>query len=109
MVTFVLIFACYDSGELMTNQFEIFDKQLCECNWYLFSIEMQRILVIFITITKQPTIIRCYGNIEITRETFKKVSIHFKLFARIRLFIFNIFQTYQTGFSYFMTIRQFGV
>lgn len=76
MTAFVLMYAFCDFGEQMTNQFETFDEQLYQRKWYLFPIEMQHMLVTFMSITQQPAIIHGFGNTEVSRDTFKKVFIN---------------------------------
>lgn len=61
-------------GEIVSNQFNVFDGTLCQCNWYAFPIEMQRLLVTFMTSTQRPAIIRGYANTEFTRDAFKSVN-----------------------------------
>lgn len=72
--SFGLMFFYCQLGEMMiTHQFELFDDKLCQCKWYLFRIEMQKMLVIFMTDTQQSIFIRGYGDIRCTRATFKQV------------------------------------
>lgn len=58
----------------MSNQFDIYGDELYHCDWYLFSIKFQRMLLMILTNSQQPVVIRGYGNIECTRDTFKKVK-----------------------------------
>ena len=78
-----IAFFC-EMGEMVTDQFEKFNTKLYQCDWYLFPIEVQRMLVIFMSDTQKPVFIHGYGNILCIRENFKKVndsaifsSIHF--------------------------------
>lgn len=59
---------------MVTIQFRVFSMELCQCNWHLFPIDIQRMLLIFISHTQQPIFIRSYGNILCTREFFKQVQ-----------------------------------
>ena len=72
--SFVLIFCVCEFGETITSQFRMFNVELCHCNWYLFPIEVQRMLVIFMADVQQPTFIQGYGNTVCIREVFKKVK-----------------------------------
>lgn len=76
----MLLFCYCELGEIVTNQFNMFDNELCRYDWYLFSIEMQRIFLIVMSNTQNSTTIRGYGNIVCTRDAFKQVKF-------IRLFI----------------------
>lgn len=51
----------------------MFKDVLDQCDWYLFPIEMQRMLIIVMSNTQQPTIIHAFGNAQCSREAFKKV------------------------------------
>lgn len=70
---FVLIFLLCELGETVTNQHELLNDELCQCDWYLFSVGMQKLLVIFISLTQQPVLIRGFANIQCVRDTFKRV------------------------------------
>lgn len=74
-VGFVGTFTCCNFGEMTSYQFEMFDEQLYQSNWYLFSNEMQRMLIVFMSFTVQPAILHGYGNVEATRATFKQVIL----------------------------------
>lgn len=68
----VMLLFCF-LGEMVTHQFNMFNETLNNTNWYLFPNELQRMLVIFMSITQQSTLIRGYGNNECTRDAFKQV------------------------------------
>lgn len=58
---------------MLSYQFRMFNEELWQRDWYLFPIELQRMLVIFMLDTEQSMIIRGYGNIKCTRDAFKGV------------------------------------
>lgn len=60
-------------GEMVANQFDIFDENFSLCDWYTFPIEIQRMLVIAMTNIQQPVTIRGYANTECTRDALKRV------------------------------------
>lgn len=62
-------------GNSVTDEFEKFNDELCRCKWYLWPIEMQKSMIIFIVGTQEPVLIRGFCNIVCIRETFKKVNI----------------------------------
>lgn len=68
---FVLIFC--ELGDMVSSQFVVFNDSLERLNWYLFPIEMQKMMIIVMAKTQQPALLRGFGNIVCTRETFKKV------------------------------------
>ena len=63
-----------EPGERVTNTFHAFDNELCRCNWYSSPIKFQRFYLIFLLDTQLPVDTHSYGNIQCTRETFKKVK-----------------------------------
>lgn len=65
---------CCEFADMVANQFDEFDSELCQCKWYLLPIETQRMLLIFMSITQEPAIFYGYGQIEGSRETFKTVN-----------------------------------
>jgi 7tm Odorant receptor len=75
---FVVLFIFCDLGESVTARFERFNDRLCRYKWYLLSIEMQQMYLIFVADTQQSVTLGSYGNIECTRETFKKVNFQCK-------------------------------
>lgn len=77
LCSFTLIYLLCELGEKVTSCFGVFNVELYRCHWYLFPIEVQRMLVIFMSDTQQPIFIRSYGNIMCTRKVFKKVVIFF--------------------------------
>lgn len=72
---FVLIFLICEPGERVTNQFGLFGAELKRCNWYVLSIDMQRMYVTFLLDTQQSINIQSYGGIQCTRETLKTVIL----------------------------------
>lgn len=61
-------------GEMITEQFIVFNDELSQCKWYLFSMNIQRMFATFMAYTQKPMSIRGSGNIMCTRESFKKVT-----------------------------------
>lgn len=72
--SFVVVLLFCVSGEMVTYQFNMYNEVLNKVNWYTFPVEMQQMLVIFMSITQSSTFIRGYGNIVCTRDSFKQVS-----------------------------------
>lgn len=71
----VLIFFLCELGNMVTNQYELLNDEMYQCDWYSFSIEMQQMFVTFMSFTQQPVLIHGYGNTltQCRRDTFKKV------------------------------------
>lgn len=73
----------------MINQFIILNDELNRCDWYLLSIELQRMFVVFLLDTQNPIKMLSYANISCERETFKKVDIiQNKYISNNSIFIF---------------------
>lgn len=87
---FLVTFFCL-IGEMVTNQFAQFHEGMCHSNWYSYSLEMQRLYLIFIADTQHAPAIAGYGNVLCTRETFKKVKKKIKWFDRDKFLTFSIF------------------
>lgn len=65
---------CYcELGERVSQQFNIFDDELRRCRWYLYPLEMQKMLLIILSSTQQPPAIQGYANTVCTRDAFKRV------------------------------------
>lgn len=109
---FVLTFLFCEPGERVSNQFESFGEELQRCNWYKLSMEMQRLYAIFLLNTQQPIIIESYGQLQCTRETFKRVIISDQLFVWSIFFAMYLFwnsltilfQVITKGYSYFAAL-----
>lgn len=72
--SFLIIFSMCEFGEMVNNRFDLFDDELCECKWYTFPIELQKLLLTFMSNTQREAIIRGIGSTECNREAFKKVT-----------------------------------
>lgn len=59
--------------ERLSNEFDEFNDDVWTKNWYLYSIELQQMYLIFGTCTQQPVNIRSYGNTLCIRETMRNV------------------------------------
>lgn len=59
-------------GTAVTTEFAKFDDELYQCKWYSYSIEIQKMMLIFIAETQDPVFIRGFCNIVCIRDSFKK-------------------------------------
>lgn len=85
MVIFLSIIC--EPGARVTNQFEVFENELSQSDWYLLSIAMQRMYVIFLLDTQNPVEMLSYANIPCGRDTLKKV-VHCMIHCYIQVRIF---------------------
>lgn len=93
-------------GELVADQFEIFNDAIIQSNWYLAPIQIQKMLIIVMANSQRPTLIRGYGNILCVRETLKKVKPLFIVLFSLFLIFMLFRQTTNASFSYFMMLRR---
>lgn len=100
--SFVAIFLICEFGGMVTDRFEKFYDDLCQCNWYLYPMEIQRIYLIFMVNAQQPTMIQGFANIVCTREYYKKVH----LFCVLELYEFEILCSCIIRFSLSLSCRQ---
>lgn len=74
-------------GENVTNRFSAINDSVYECSWYSFPKEVQRILPIVMVSAQQSLVIKAFGNILCTRQTFKTVN---KSNTAIQFFVIKI-------------------
>lgn len=70
--------AVFVSCELCQRADDAHDKiadDFGNLNWYLFPFKTWKCLPIIICNVQQPIMIRCFGSISCTRESFKMVSV----------------------------------
>lgn len=72
--TFVVTFLCCECAQLVANRFDEFDDGLGQCDWHLLPTDVQQMLLIFMQSTQQPAVFQGYGQIDGSRDTFKKVT-----------------------------------
>lgn len=58
----VMIFLTCESGERLTNQYDIFEYEYDQCNWYSFPLEIQRTLPILISSHQRPAMVQGYAH-----------------------------------------------
>lgn len=75
MWSFVMIFGHCELGQSVDNEFDSLRVVIWNCDWYLLPHKWQRMFVIIIGNAQEPKSIRGFGNIECTRESFKRVNL----------------------------------
>lgn len=73
--TFASIFFYCHFGEMVSHQFNAFCDELYQRNWYFYSIEMQRVLAIFMIDAGQTVFLQGYANVVCNRDAFKNVTL----------------------------------
>ena len=70
----MLVFAACEIGQRFTNLYNEINNEICLIDWYLPSIEIQRMLLTILMYTQQPVEITFFGSMSCTRAQFKRVS-----------------------------------
>lgn len=101
----VLIIAC-ELGQRINLAFEECNDMIDQFEWYLFPVEIQRLLPLLWLVAQQPIEIVCFGSKACDRDTFKQVPKLVMRFVRMLsinalIFILLIFQIVKTAYSYF--------
>lgn len=73
--SFMVIFLLCNYGEQVTSEIEEIHDNLYDCDWYLFPIKEQRMMQLILVTAQQPINLQGFGNILLTRDTFKKVIL----------------------------------
>lgn len=60
-------------GQQATNAFSDMNDALDKIDWYLYPIEIQRMLVPVMIYSQKPALLEFFGSIACSREQFKKV------------------------------------
>lgn len=98
------IFLGSELGERLTGRFFKIDNEIFNGVWYLFPINIQKMIPILINNTQQSIYLRGFGNISSSRQTFKEV-IHLHLQFSNNTSI-NL-QICGSAYSYFTILQQF--
>lgn len=109
---FVIVFVICELGQRPTNAYEDLEDVIGQFDWYLFPIELQRMLPTFTNLTQQTIELPCFGSFACSRETFKKVRCTQYVghsWNHYSLKIMIVFQITNTAFSYFTALRNFDL
>lgn len=71
----ILVFIACELGQRITDAFDGIDCTIDQLDWYLFPIEIKRVLPIIIVSAQQPVSVGCFGSIICIRVVFKNVGI----------------------------------
>lgn len=89
ILTFMVLWIFCFYGGMVTEQFDSFKDHHCQCDWYLYPIEVQQSLVILLANAQKPAHIRGFGNVVCARDTFQKVVFWLNSFFFLFQIIFN--------------------
>lgn len=72
--SYVIFFLYCEFGERVTNEFLELDNVVCQWEWYLLPLNVQRMLPNILLITQTPVILNGFGEFFCTRDAFRRVS-----------------------------------
>lgn len=68
-------FIVCELGQGINSAFDGIDSAISLLHWYLFPIEIQRMLPMIMAHTQRPVLLECLGSTKCTRDVFKDVRI----------------------------------
>lgn len=72
--TFAFVFVICEFGQKLSDGFNGIDDECGQFDWYLHSMEVQKLLPTLIIVTQKPISLKAFGSISGDRQSFKKVS-----------------------------------
>lgn len=72
--SFAANFLFCEFGENVTRKFNELNYIICQIEWYLLPIDIQRMLPFIMMTTQKQIILQGFGGVQLTREAFKTVS-----------------------------------
>lgn len=74
IIGFGTVFIACEIGHRISDAIDESVLTIEQLHWYLFPIEVQRVLPTIIAIVQQPITFECFGSIRCGRESFKNVG-----------------------------------
>lgn len=68
-----VFFSC-ELGHRFSDAVDGVNDEFCKTKWYLFPIEIQRLLPTLMLCIQKPVAIKCFGNVRASREQYKMVN-----------------------------------
>lgn len=75
IIGFTLLFVACELSHRMTCAFDTVNVYIEQLNWYLFPIEVKRMLPMIIATAQEKVALECFGSISCTRGVLKSVGI----------------------------------
>lgn len=72
--SFGTVFLACDFGQRMTNAFADINMMIGQFNWYLFPLEIKKMLPTIIMSAQEPVVLEVFGSIACSREAYHQVS-----------------------------------
>lgn len=71
---FAFVYIICEFGQRVSNAYIEIEDEIGQLDWYLFSMEIQKILPTLMIVTQKTVGLDVFGNISADREDFQKVS-----------------------------------
>lgn len=75
IVALTTVFIACELSQRLNDAFDEIDITFGQSDWYLFPIEIRRMLPMSYAVAQQPVSLECFGSATCTREVFESVSI----------------------------------
>lgn len=72
----ILLLASCENGTRISSSFEYINDEINRFDWYLLSVEMQRILPVIMINAQESIGLECFGSFLCDRNTFKSVRFY---------------------------------
>lgn len=60
-------------GQRLSDGLSRIEESIDQLNWYLYPLDVKRMLPMITVNSQKLVVVKCFGNISCSRETFKKV------------------------------------
>lgn len=80
---FGIMFTYCEMGEQISNHFDEIENGFYQLDWHLLPIEIQRMMVMILMVTKQPMQFVGFGNFTASRITMRAVNHSFFYFNHL--------------------------
>lgn len=91
--SFVVVFITCELGQRLICEYADIEDVICQFDWYLLPLDIQKALTIIIFNAQQPVTIECFGSTNTNRESFQQVCLmrkrHMQNSNHIQFNVFN--------------------
>lgn len=107
----IMVFVACEIGVRVGELFEKLEGEVNQFDWYRFPLKIQQMLPTVLIVAQEPVIVKCFGSIACTRQSFKKVYIYRAVLRRHLCHIIYLplsfhFQVANNVYSYFMILHK---
>lgn len=72
-IVLILLLGICGFSQRISNAFEEINDVIVQFDWYLFPIEINRMLPTILLVTQHSVALKCFGSMACNRETYKMV------------------------------------